>query len=158
MNLKAIADILAKLIQARKKKLAPRKTGALANSIKEFVLITKDKITISSKMNDYGYFQDSGVRGSKKKLKNGLEPKPFNNRFTRKSNMSLYEPGQYKNTYAGEWEKGKPFDYWRAQVGYYGFKPQPFIIPAVTQVMDETGTRLLGNAIADNIALEFKKL
>ena len=73
MKLTVVANRLASLIGKRQKKLAPRKTGALAGSIKTNVDITKKKITISSKMFDYGYFQDSGISGIRKRVnKNGI--------------------------------------------------------------------------------------
>ena len=76
MNLKQITERIAKLIQERQKKLAPRNTGALAGSIKTSVDVLRDKITISSKMNDYGYFQDSGISGIKKRV--NKNPQSFN--------------------------------------------------------------------------------
>lgn len=53
--------------------------------------------------------------------------------------QSFYPPGQFKKRVKG-------------------FKAQPFIQPGATQVMDSRGYDLLGEEIADNIALKFKKL
>jgi len=142
MNLKQITERIAKLIKKRKKKLAPRNTGALAGSIKTSVDVLRDKITISSKMNDYGYFQDSGISGIKKRV--NKNPQSFN------------PPGKF----TGEWKMiggNLPFG---ARVSIYqnGIEPQPFIVPATVQVMDRIGYRLLADEIAENVAIEFKKL
>jgi hypothetical protein len=142
MNLKSVSDRIAKLIQERQKKLAPRKTGALAGSIKTNVDITKKKITISSKMFDYGYFQDSGISGIRKRV--NKNPQSFN------------PPGQF----SGEFKMiggNLPFG---ARVSIYrdGIQPQPFIVPATLQVMDRIGYQLLADEIAENVALEFKQL
>jgi len=142
MNLKQITERIAKLIQERQKKLAPRNTGALAGSIKTSVDVLRDKITISSKMNDYGYFQDSGISGIKKRV--NKNPQSFN------------PPGKF----TGEWKMiggNLPFG---ARVSIYqnGIEPQPFIVPATVQVMDRIGYRLLADEIAENVAIEFKKL
>lgn len=142
MNLKSISDRIALLIQERQKKLAPRKTGALAGSIKTLVNVAKDKITISSKMFDYGYFQDSGISGTKKRV--NKNPQSFN------------PPGKF----TGNWKMiggGLPYG---ARVSIYqnGIAPQPFIVPATLQVMDRIGYQLLADEIAENVALEFKQL
>jgi len=142
MNLKSISDRIAKLIEARQKKLAPRNTGALAGSIKTLVNVAKDKITISSKMFDYGYFQDSGISGTEKRV--NKNPQSFN------------PPGKF----TGNWKMiGGNLPY-GARVSIYkkGIEPQPFIVPATLQVMDRIGYQLLADNIADNVALEFKKL
>ena len=142
MNLKQITERIAKLIQERQKKLAPRNTGALAGSIKTSVDVLRDKITISSKMNDYGYFQDSGISGIKKRV--NKNPQSFN------------PPGKF----TGEWKMiggNLPFG---ARVSIYQntIEPQPFIVPATVHVLDRIGYRLLADEIAENVAIEFKKL
>mgnify|MGYP003117259784 CR=1 FL=1 len=142
MNLKAVTDRIALLIQERQKKLAPRKTGALAGSIKTLVNTSREKITISSKMFDYGYFQDSGISGTKKRV--NKNPQSFN------------PPGQF----TGNWKMiggGLPFG---ARVSIYknGIAPQPFIVPATLQIMDRIGYQLLADEIAENVALEFKTI
>ena len=142
MNLKQVTDRIAKLIQERQKKLAPRNTGALAGSIKTKVDVVRDKITISSKMNDYGYFQDSGISGIKKRV--NKNPQSFN------------PPGKF----TGNWKMiGGNLPY-GARVSIYqnGIEPQPFIVPATLQVMDRIGYQLLADEIAENVALEFKTL
>ena len=68
MKLTVVANRIASLIAERQKKLAPRRTGALAGSIKTLVEESKDKITISTSMVDYGWDQDSGVQGVKKRI------------------------------------------------------------------------------------------
>ena len=68
MDLRQVVNRIAKLIEDRQQKLAPYKTGALKRSIKTFVTYGRNLITISSQMKDYGYFQDSGVSGTVKKV------------------------------------------------------------------------------------------
>ena len=144
---------LAKLISQQKKKTAPKRTGRLQRSIRERAMIKKDKVVIMSSMLDYGYFQDSGVRGSKKAFKNGLQPKSYKNKFTRKNNNSLYDPGQFRSKYVGKTAKFEP---WRASVAYYGLKPQPFVKPSVLDVMDKQGYDMIAKATSEDIALQFK--
>jgi len=144
---------LAKLISQQKKKNAPKRTGRLQKSIRERAMMKKDKVVITSSMLDYGYFQDSGVRGSKKPFINGKQPKTFKNKFSRKSNKSLFDPGQFRSKYAGKTAKFEP---WRQSVAFYGFRPQPFIKPSVLQVMDRQGYDMIAEATSEDIALEFK--
>jgi len=141
MSLKSVSDRIAKLITARKKKLAPRKTGTLANSISDKVQITKDKVTIFSTMLDYGYYQDSGISGTKKRI--NKNPQSFN------------PPGRF----TGNWKMiggNLPFGA-RVSIYHNGFDPQPFIVPAVMQVMDQEGYQLLSKYVADDVIVEFKK-
>jgi len=141
MSLKSVSQKIADLITARKKKLAPKKTGALVNSISDSVKIGKGKVTITSKMNDYGYFQDSGVSGIKKKV--NKNPQSFN------------PPGQFSGNFkmiGGNLPYGP-----RVSVYKNGFKPQPFIVPAVLQVMDSVGYDLLADYVSEEVILEFKK-
>ena len=126
MDLKQVVNRIADLIENRQKKLAPYKTGALRRSIKTFVTYGRNLITISSQMKDYGYFQDSGVSGNVKKVRDNTPE-------------SFYPPGEFKKRVSG-------------------FEPQPFINKATLPVMDKIGNRLLGESIANNILLKFKKL
>ena len=87
MDLKQVVNRIAKLIEERQQKLAPYKTGALKRSIKTFVTYGRNLITISSQMKDYGYFQDSGVSGTVKKVT--VNPESF------------YPPGQFKKRVSG---------------------------------------------------------
>lgn len=141
MSLKSVSKRIAELISARKKKLAPRKTGTLANSISDDVKISKNKVTIFSKMLDYGYYQDSGISGTKKRI--NKNPQSFN------------PPGQF----TGNWKMiGGNLPYGaRVSIYHNGFDPQPFIVPAVLQVMDEQGYKLLADYVSEEVALEFKK-
>tara|TARA_R110000796_G_scaffold1739_5_gene7142 strand:+ start:761 stop:1243 length:483 start_codon:yes stop_codon:yes gene_type:complete len=154
MTARQVFQKIANLITARKKKLAPRKKGYLANSIEDRVIIKRDgTVQIASKMLKYGYYQDAGARGSKRAFSNGYQPKSYKNKFTRKNNMSLYAPGQFKSKYAG---RTTNFQAWRAQVAYWGFKPQPFIKPAVLGVMDQQGYDMIAEYISEDVALQFK--
>ncbi len=154
MTLRKTLNKIASLITNAKKRLAPSRTGALRSSISDKVRIGKDgTIQIIGKMFKYGYYQDAGARGARKKFSNGFQPKSYKGRFTRKNNMSLYEPGQFKHKYAG---RTKSFQPWRASVAFYGYKPQPFIKPAVLGVMDSKGYDLLAENVSQDVALQFK--
>ena len=141
MSLKSISNRIAKAISATKKKLAPRNTGRLASSIKDFVKVSPDKVTITSKMLEYGYYQDSGISGTKQRV--NKNPQSFNppGKFT----------GAYKMTGGS-----LPFG---ARVSIYqkGFAPQPFIVPSVMKVMDNQGYKLLAGYVSEEVMLEFKK-
>ncbi len=141
MTLKSVSERIAKLIKARKKKLAPRKTGALANSISEQVKVSKNKLTITSKMLDYGYFQDSGVSGIERKI--AKNPQSFN------------PPGKFSGRFK---MTGGSLPYGvRVSIYKKGFDPQPFIQPAVLEVMDSQGYDLLADYVSEEVAIEFKK-
>ena len=97
MDLKQVVNRIADLIESRQKKLAPvakKHGGALRKSIKTFVTYGKNLITISSQMKDYGYFQDSGVSGTVKKVRDNTPE-------------SFYPPGQFKKRVSGF--KPQPF-------------------------------------------------
>ena len=155
MNLKQITERIAKLIQERQKKLAPRNTGALAGSIKTFVDILRDKITISTKMFDYGWDQDSGVQGVKERINKNPQsfqpPRKFSGKFKMIGPVSFAPWGDSKKS------KSKSAAI-RTSIYNKGIEPQPFIVPATNQVMDSVGYKLLANKIAENVVLEFKKL
>jgi len=141
MSLRAVSERIANAISSTKKKLAPRNTGRLAGSIKDFVKVSPNKVTISSKMLAYGYYQDSGVSGTKQRV--NKNPQSFN------------PPGKF----TGRWKMtggDLPFG---ARVSIYqkGFEPQPFIVPSVMKVMDAKGYEMLADYVADEVILEFKK-
>ena len=152
MNLTVVANRLASLIGERQKKLAPRRTGALAGSIKTLVDESKNKITISTSMFDYGWDQDSGVQGVKKRIKKNPQsfqpPKKFSGKF-KMIGRAVFPPftENAPQTYAI-----------RTSIYNKGIQPQPFIVPATLQVMDRIGYQLLADEIAENVALEFKQL
>tara|TARA_S200002703_G_scaffold2692_1_gene4160 strand:+ start:4182 stop:4712 length:531 start_codon:yes stop_codon:yes gene_type:complete len=59
---KLLDDFRDKVIKEAKKGL-PRDTGSLAKSLKSYVKESKNSIQISFTMNEYGFYQDRGVKG-----------------------------------------------------------------------------------------------
>lgn len=59
---KALDDFRDNVIQEARKGM-PRSSGALAKSLKSYVKESKNSIQISFEMDDYGWFQDEGVKG-----------------------------------------------------------------------------------------------
>ena len=140
---------LAKLISRKKKEAAGRLftkgTGRLKRSIKEQLVGNETKgYQIKSQMVDYGYFQDSGVKGaSQGKWKNRV----------RANKDSLYKPGQFKpssKVIAGN----LPFAA-RYVIRRIGLKPKPFVKPSVLEVMNNKGYDMIAEATAEDVALQF---
>jgi hypothetical protein len=140
---------LAKLISRKKKEMAgslfKKGTGRLKRSIKESVVGSEDKgFQIKSQMVDYGYFQDSGVRGvSQGKWKNRV----------RANKNSLYTPGQFKPS-SKVIGGNLPFAA-RYVIRRIGLKPKPFVKPSVLDVMNKVGYDMIADASAEDVALEF---
>ena len=59
---KVLDDFRDKVIKEARKGM-PRSSGALARSLKSYVKESKNSIQISFTMDDYGWFQDEGVKG-----------------------------------------------------------------------------------------------
>ena len=140
---------LAKLISRKKKEMAgslfKRGTGRLKRSIKEKVVGNEDKgFQVRSQMVDYGYFQDSGVKGvSQGKWKNRV----------RANNNSLYKPGQFKSSSK---VIGGPLPFAaRYVIRRIGLKPKPFVKPSVLDVMNKVGYDMIADASAEDVALQF---
>ena len=58
-----ILDEFRDKVIAEAKQGLPRDTGGLAKSLKSYVKESKNSIQISFTMNDYGFYQDRGVKG-----------------------------------------------------------------------------------------------
>ena len=135
--------------------------GGLKQSIKETVKGNDDKgYEIRSQMKDYGYFQDSGVRGtggtSTRKLygkkKGTVKTTSWKNRV-RHNEMSLNKPGQFTTAHpviGGSLPFGARF-----VIRRIGLKPKPFVKPSVLNVMDKVGYDMIAEATAEDVALEF---
>jgi hypothetical protein len=91
------------------------KTGELARSVK--VKFDERTSEFSIRMEDYGYYQDSGVHGTKVR-------QPFNPE-------SLYDPGQFRSKVIGG---PLPFPV-RKTIAEKGFRPRPFITMAVERTL-----------------------
>lgn len=105
------------------------KTGELARSVK--VNFNENDSTFSIRMEDYGYYQDSGVSGTRVKQPSNPE--------------SLYDPGQFRSKVIGG---PLPFPV-RKTIAERGFRPRPFITTAVQRTMDSMEEPLTDAGIVD---------
>jgi len=64
-NIQELLDDFKHKVIAEAKQGMPRNTGALANSLKGYVKESKRSIQISFTMDEYGFYQDRGVKGVK---------------------------------------------------------------------------------------------
>lgn len=87
------------------------KTGELARSVQ--VNYDKENTSFNIRMDDYGFYQDSGVSGIKRKIQTNPE--------------SLFDPGQFRSKVIGG---PLPFPV-KKSIAEKGFRPRPFIVPAV---------------------------
>lgn len=86
-------------------------TGELGRSVR--VRYDENKEVFSIRMEDYGFYQDSGVSGIKRRQPNNPE--------------SLFNAGQFRSQVIGG---PLPFQV-RRSIAEKGFRPRPFIVPAV---------------------------
>lgn len=141
--------VLAKLISRKKKEkvqsLFSKGTGKLKRSIKEKLVGSETKgFQIRSQMVDYGYFQDSGVKGvSEGKWKNRV----------RANKNSLYPPGQFKPQHKVV-GGNLPFAA-RYVIRREGLRPKPFVKTSVLDVMNREGYDMIADATAEDVALGF---
>lgn len=93
------------------------KTGKLANSVRVEFREGEDESRFLISMEDYGYYQDSGVQGTKSGY-----PSDAN---------SLFPQGRFKSKTIGG---PLPFAV-RQSIAQKGFRPRPFIVPSVNQMV-----------------------
>ena len=115
-------------------------TGKLAQS----VMVTpsdkdEDEAGFNITMENYGFYQDSGVMGTKQKF----SPNP----------ESLFNPGQFKKKTIGG---PLPFAV-RKSIAEKGFRPRPFIVPAVLRLLQNLEPDLV-EAGGEDINEEIKDL
>lgn len=148
--LQQIADLIRKQKKTAIGRLFKSKqpgAGALKRSVREVVKDTNEGYEIRSSMKQYGYYQDSGVRGTGG---DGISNRVRANRD------SLYKPGQYKPNHkviGGNLPFAARYYILRA-----GIKPKPFIKPSVLGVMNEKGNQLIADATAEDVALGFEQI
>ena len=128
-NIRKVFDQLAQFLQDNLKDGILNQglfnQGTLANSVKvEYQDSDKDP-RFSLTMENYGFYQDSGVNGTK----SGFSPNP----------ESLFSPGQFKKKTIGG---GLPFAV-RKSIAEKGFRPRPFIVPAVNRSVENYSDKLL---------------
>mgnify|MGYP007055439491 CR=1 FL=1 len=93
------------------------KTGELGRSVR--VNYDERKEVFSIKMEDYGYYQDSGVHGIERRQPKNPE--------------SLFNPGQFRSYVIGG---PLPFPV-RKSIAQKGFRPRPFIVKSYNQLVDQ---------------------
>ena len=152
--LKKALQQIANLIRAQKKSAIGRLfkskqpgAGALKRSVREVVKDKKEGYEIRSSMKQYGYYQDSGVKGTGR---DGI-----NNRV-RANKDSLYKPGKFSASHkviGGNLPFAARYYILRA-----GIKPKPFVKPSVLKVMNERGNQIIADATAEDVALGFEQI
>jgi len=112
------------------------KTGELGRSVK--VTYDEQNSSFDIRMEDYGFYQDSGVSGIRIKQPSNPE--------------SLFNPGQFRSKVIGG---PLPFPV-RKSIAEKGFRPRPFIVPAVERTignleepLSEAGLEDIDNMILD---------
>lgn len=105
------------------------KTGELGRSVK--VNFDERNSSFEITMEDYGFYQDSGVSGIRVK-------QPSNG-------QSLFGPGQFRSKVIGG---NLPFPV-RKSIAEKGFRPRPFIVPAVERTVDNLEKPLTEAGIED---------
>jgi len=132
MEIKNIREVLEQLAQFLQDNLKDGvintglfKTGRLANSVKVNYSDDDKEPRFSLSMENYGFYQDSGVNGTK----SGFTPNP----------ESLFEPGQFKSKVIGG---SLPFPA-RKSIAEKGFRPRPFIVPAVNRSVENYKDKLI---------------
>lgn len=93
------------------------KRGTLARSVQVIYREDQNEPSYTIKMEDYGFYQDSGVNGTKR----GIVADP----------QSYFRPGQFRSIIIGG---DLPFAV-RKSIAQKGFRPRPFIIPAVNRTI-----------------------
>jgi hypothetical protein len=116
-------------------------TGKLGRSVQVKPAQERDdnQAGFSISMEDYGFYQDSGVMGTKQKF----SPNP----------ESLFNPGQFKKKTIGG---PLPFAV-RKSIAEKGFRPRPFIVPAVKRLLQNLEPELV-EAGGEDINEEIKDL
>jgi hypothetical protein len=93
------------------------KRGTLARSVQVIYREDQDQPSYTIKMEEYGFYQDSGVSGTKKSIIANPQ--------------SYFNPGQFRSIVIGG---DLPFAV-RKSIAQKGFRPRPFIIPAVNRTI-----------------------
>jgi hypothetical protein len=146
MEIKNIREVLEQLAQFLQDNLKDGiinkgifKTGTLADSVQVKYNDDEKEPNFSLTMENYGFYQDSGVNGRIGKF----SPNP----------ESLFSPGQFKKDVIGG---PLPFPV-RKSIAQKGFRPRPFIVPAVNRSVENYSDKLL-EAGAEDINEEIIEL
>lgn len=120
-------------------------TGKLANSVTVEYKDDAKEPRFSLTMENYGFYQDSGVSGTKSPP---ITPNP----------QSLFEPGKFPSIVPWKPRTGLPFAVAKS-IGEKGFRPRPFIVPAVNRSVENYSDKILeagGEDINEEILNSFK--
>ena len=101
------------------------KTGDLAKSVRVEFKDDEKEPRFSISMLNYGFYQDSGVNGTKIRQPESPE--------------SLFSPGQFRSKVIGG---PLPFPV-RMSIAEKGFRPRPFIVPAVNKTVQSLSEKLI---------------
>jgi hypothetical protein len=115
------------------------KTGNLARSVQVQYREDQNQPSYTIKMEDYGFYQDSGVNGTKRSIVSNPQ--------------SYFNPGQFRSIVIGG---DLPFAV-RKSIAQKGFRPRPFIIPAVNRTI-QLLEKPLTEAGADDLDIEINEL
>lgn len=151
MEIKNIRKVFAQLAQFLEDNLKDGiineglfKQGTLANSVQVNYRDSDKEPRFSLTMENYGFYQDSGVNGTK----SGFTPNP----------ESLFSPGQFPSIVPWKPRTGLPFAVAKS-IGEKGFRPRPFIVPAVNRSVANYSDKILeagGEDINEEILNAFK--
>lgn len=149
MEIKNIREVLEQLAQFLQDNLKDGiinkgifKTGTLANSVQVKYNDDEKEPSFSLTMEKYGFYQDSGVMGTKEKF----TPNP----------ESLFDPGQFPSIIPWKPRTNLPFPVAKS-IAEKGFSPRPFIVPAVNRSVENYSDKLL-EAGAEDINEEIIEL
>jgi len=118
------------------------KTGKLGRSVNVEYRDDQQEPSYTIKMEDYGFYQDSGVSGTQRKF----SPNP----------ESLFNPGQFTSIIPWKPRTNLPFPVAKS-IAEKGFRPRPFIVPAVNRTI-ENMTQPLTDAGAEDLDIEINEL
>ena len=120
-----------------------RSKGALKRSIGYEVVKLKDGMGLKrvksmiDKLDEYGYYVDAGVRGTKSK-------------YT-KNPRSVFNIGQFNKPIISK-ASGLPLPV-RISIAQKGLKPRPFINPSISNVMGGEGMEILEQALVKEVTV-----
>jgi hypothetical protein len=143
MTFKQALDRIGKMLVSTMRSKVPVNSGKLKRSLDYSVTEDKSGLGLTTEMESYGQFVDSGVKGTSNKK--GFE-----------SPQSLYDIGKFKSKTIAP-QSGLPYPV-RLTIARDGLKPQPFIIPSYDQVMKDKGEKILTDAGVDIVTADIDKV
>lgn len=136
---KSILDFLD-TIENDLKRVAPKNTGRLSNSIQAKLVKKKDGVIIEVEMDEYGFYQDQGVNGvGYKQTKSGRADKRFkvNRPVTKTAPFSFKNKMPPASAFAS-YTQNRSMQFAIAKSVYtLGIKPKNFIAPVIDKATDK---------------------